>query len=135
MASYRLWRDRIHKTVIIDSSIILTLFEFSIDLEKELTRILGLYNILIPNPVVKEIKFLSEHGKGEKKAKAKASLRIIEKYKPVQVESTSGDESIIELASKTNGIVVTNDKQLRYRLKKNKIPVIYLRAKKKLVME
>ena len=135
MASYWLWRDKIHKTVILDSSAIMMLFEFSIDLEKELTRLLGNYQIIIPTPILKELTFLSKHGKGEKKIKAKASLKLIEKYETFDVINKSGDDSILELAKRTNSIVVTNDKELKKRLKKSSISVIFLRAKKKLMME
>ena len=135
MASNRLWGDRIHKAVILDSSAILMLFDFSIDLEKELTRLLGAYHIIVPAPIVEELEFLSTNGRGEKKMKAKASLRLIEKYATVEVDEKKGDDAILELADKMDGIVVTNDKGLRNRLKEKSLSVIFLRAKKKLVME
>ena len=135
MASNRLWGDRIHKTVILDSSAILMLFEFAIDLEKELTRLLGSYHIVIPTPIVRELEFLSENGRGEKKAKAKASLKLIKKYDAINVDEKRGDDSILVLAKKIDGIVVTNDKELRNRLKKLSLSVIFLRSKKKLAME
>lgn len=135
MASNRLWGDRIHKTVILDSSAILMLFEFAIDLEKELTRLLGSYHIVVPTPIVRELEFLSENGKGKKKAKAKASLKLIKKYDTIDVEGRNGDDSVLELAKKINGIVVTNDRELRNRVKEMSLSVIFLRAKKKLVME
>lgn len=135
MASDRLWGDKIHKTVILDSSAVLMLFEFSIDLEKELTRLLGNYSIVIPTPIVRELKLLSDNRRGEKKAKAKASLKLIKKYDAIDVDEMGGDDSILELAKKINGIVVTNDRELRDRLKKMSLSVIFLRAKKKLVME
>ena len=135
MASYWLRGDRIQQTVILDSSAILMLFEFSLDLENELTRLLGCYHIVVPTPIVKELNFLSEHGKGIKKKFAKASLKLIEKYDKVNVNNKYGDDSIIELVKKINGIVITNDKDLKNRLKEKSISVIYLRAKKKLVLD
>ena len=135
MAFDRLWGDKIHKTVILDSSAVLMLFEFSIDLEKELTRLLGNYHIVIPTPIVRELEFLSENGKGEKKTKAKASLKLIKKYDTINVDEKGGDDSILDLAKKINGIVVTNDRELRSRLKKLSSSVIFLRSKKKLVMD
>ena len=135
MASDRLWGDKIHKTVILDSSAILMSFEFSIDLEKELTRLLGMYRIVIPSPIVRELEFLSERRNGEKKSKAKASLKLIEKYDTIDVDEKDGDSSIVKLANKTKGIVVTNDRELRNRLKELNLSVIFLRAKKKLVLE
>jgi rRNA-processing protein FCF1 len=135
MASDRLWGDRIHKTVILDSSAVMMLFEFSIDLEKELKRLLGAYNILIPTQIVKELQLLSENETGKKGMKAKASLKLIENYEIVNVDAKNGDDSILELAKKSNGVVVTNDRDLRIRLKELSIPVIFLRAKKKLALD
>ena len=67
MASDRLWRDREGRIVILDSSSILMLFEFFIDLEDELTRLLGRFRILIPKPIFDEIVFLSKLFKCENK--------------------------------------------------------------------
>jgi rRNA-processing protein FCF1 len=135
MASNRLWGDRIHKTVILDSSAILMLFEFAIDLEKELTRLLGNYRIVVPTTIVRELEFLSENRTGNKKAKAKASLKLIKKYDAIDMEGSNGDDSVLELAKKINGIVVTNDRELRNRVKEMSLSVIFLRAKKKMVMD
>lgn len=111
------------------------LFEFSIDLENELIRLLGSYKIIIPESIVRELEFLSVNGNGKKKMKAKASLKFIKKYDTINTDEKNGDNSIIELANKIHCVVVTNDRQLRNRLKDISIPVIYLRAKKKLVMD
>ena len=46
MASDRLWGNP-DKKVILDSNAILMLFEFSIDLRSELTRLLGKYEVII----------------------------------------------------------------------------------------
>jgi len=136
MASDRLWGDRIHKVVILDSSAIMMLFEFSIDLENELARLLGSYDVFVPKTVLKELELLSKkESDGKKKMKAKASIKLIEKYHVVNVKSENADDSIIKLARETNGVVVTNDIELRKRLKEVSIHTIFLRAKKKLVME
>ena len=67
--------------------------------------------------------------------KAKASLKLLEKYDTIETDEKNADDSIIDLAKKINSVVVTNDRQLRNKLKDIPIPVIFLRAKKKLVME
>jgi len=135
MASHWVWRDSIHKTVILDSSAIMMCFEFSIDLERELTRLLGSYNIIVPSSIIRELEFLSRNGKGNKKMKAKASLKLVENYETVIVDEKNADDSLVELAKRTNCVVVTNDKELRKRLKDASVSVVFLRAKKKLMME
>lgn len=134
MASNRAWGDSIHKTVILDSSALMMCFEFSIDLEKELTRLLGRYCIVVPSSIVRELEFLAKTT-GKKRGKAKASLKLVENYDTIDTDERYGDDSIVELAKKMNGVVVTNDKELRRRLKKLSLSVIFLRAKKMLVLE
>ena len=112
------------------------LFEFSINLENELTKILGKYSLYISKPVIDELKKLSEYGKGRKKQFAKASLKMIEKYDLINGDfNGTGDDAIIDAAIKYNAIVLTNDKELRKRLKKQKIKSIFLRSKNHLVMD
>ena len=134
MASDRLRGDRSEKTVILDSSAVMMLFEFSIDLEDELTRLLGKFNIVVPSPIYEELSFLSEQGKGKKKLIARPALEIIKKYEVVDVEG-KGDDSVLNLAKKLNGIILTNDRELRRRAKKLGLHNIYLRGKKTLEMD
>ena len=134
MAFDRLRGDREQKTVILDSSAVMMLFEFSIDLEDELTRLLGKFHILVPSPIADELKFLSKHGKGKKSQNAKASLELIKRYEIVD-EKGSGDDSVLLLAQKINGIVITNDRDLRKRVKEASLKTIYLRGKSRLVLE
>ena len=135
MASHRIWGDSIHKTVILDSSAIMMCFEFSVDLEKELTRLLGLYHIVIPSSIIRELEFLSKNGKGKKKINAKASLKLLERYESIAVDEKNADDSLVELARSMKSVVVTNDKELRKRLKEHLLPVVFLRAKNKLMLE
>jgi rRNA-processing protein FCF1 len=110
------------------------LFEFSINLEGELTRLLGKFSVLIPRPIVDELIILSKHGKGKKKYNSKPALDLIKKYEISDAEG-KGDDSVLFLAKKYNGIVVTNDRDLRKRAKEIHLQTIYLREKSKLVLD
>ena len=134
MASDRLWRNPQEETVILDSSAIMMLFEYSINLEDELTRLLGKVKILIPKPIVDELIFLSENGKGRKKRLAKPALELIKNYKIIESEGT-GDDSVLFLAKRLHAVVVTNDKELRNRIKEESLKTIFLRGKKRLVLD
>ena len=129
MASDRIRGNKATKTVVLDSSAILMVFEFSVDIEKELARLLGSYKIIIPKTVFKELINLSVHGSGKKKQIAKPALKFVERYEIVEDTSRFGDDSVIELAKKYNGIVFSNDKELRKKAKKEKIKTIFLRSK------
>lgn len=134
MASYRIWRDPKEKTVILDSSALMMPFEYSVNLEDELTRLLGKFSILVPKPIVEELIFLSKNGKGRKKHLAKSALILIKNYNIIDSEG-KGDDSVLFLAKKFQGIVVTNDRDLRNRVKKSSLQTIFLRGKKKLFLE
>lgn len=133
MASDRIWGDKIHKTVILDSSAILMFFEFSLNWEKELNSLVGAYHLVVPSAVVKELQMLASRGAGQKKAAA--ALKLIDKYESIDEDTLSADDAIVKIAQKTKGFVVTNDSALRHRLKKQGNSVIFLRGKKKLVLD
>ena len=136
MALNRLRRNREGKIVILDSSAIMMSFEFSIDLEDELTRLLGKYQIIIPKPIVDELEFLAKHGRGKKKSIAKPALDFVKRYDISELNtSEKGDDVVIHFAQELSGIVVTNDRELIRRLRELLIKVIYLRGKKRLVFE
>jgi hypothetical protein len=109
------------------------LFEFSIDLKNEITRLIGDHKIIIPAQIIEELKILSEQGKGKKKTKAKASLKIIEKYETVDSKG-KGDDSVLYLAERLKGIILTNDKELRKRAKNKSLQTMFLREKSKLML-
>jgi uncharacterized protein len=133
MAFDRVRGDKIHKTVILDSSAILMFFEFSVDWEKELHRLVGSYRLVVPTAVVQELQVLSTRKKGHKKAAA--ALKFIERFEVIDDLSPSADEALLNIAEKTKGIVLTNDTELRKRLIHRGLPVIFLRGRKKLVIE
>jgi len=132
MASDRSRGNTSINTVVIDSSAIMMLFEFSIDLENELTRLLGRYKIVVPKAVISELELLSEKGKGKKKSNAKPALKLANNYEMIDDEKKHADDAILNIAIKQNGIIFTNDKELKKRAKDKSIKVIFLRSKSKL---
>jgi len=135
MAPNRIWGNRVKKIVVLDTSAILMLFEFSIDLENELTRLIGNYKIVVPKPIVDELNFLSEKRKGKKQNFAKAALNLIEKYDVLEVDGEKGDDSVLALASKLDCFLITNDRELRRRAKNQGLHTIFLRNKSILTID
>jgi len=113
--------------VILDTNSLLLPFEFKINLEDELTKLIGTFEILVPSTVFDELKKI-------KTQHAKPALHLAMKYKKLSSKK-KGDEAIFDLALKLNAIVVTNDKELRRRLKKKGLKTIYLRQKSYLAMD
>jgi rRNA-processing protein FCF1 len=136
MASNRLWGNREEKIVILDCSAIMMCFEFSIDLEDELIRLLGKYHIVIPKTVIEELEILSKQGRGKKKRNAKPALELVKRYDIKELPtSKKGDDAVLHYAEELSGIVLTNDLNLKKRLRELSINVIYLRGKKRLDIE
>ncbi len=136
MASNRVRGDRKIRYVILDTNAILMCFEFSIDLESEIFSLIGKSHIIVPEPIYEELKILSNKGKGNKRIKAKGAIDLIKKYDIVSLDyNLSGDTAIFKYAKDLNAFVVTNDKELRKKLKNESISVIYLRGKQKLVLD
>ena len=55
------------------------MFELSIDVERELTRLIGNYELIIPSTVKNELETLSNRGKGKRAFNAKAAIKLIER--------------------------------------------------------
>jgi rRNA-processing protein FCF1 len=108
--------------VVLDTNALLMPFETSINIDHELGRLLGNCEIFVPGPVIGELKRIkSKH--------AKAALTLARKYIIAETRK-QGDEGIIQVAKELGAYVLTNDKELRSRLRKMGIPTIYLRSGK-----
>jgi len=113
--------------VLLDTNALLMPFEIKINIDLELKRLLGECEILVPGPVLGELKRSgSKH--------AKAALTLARKY-PIAETSVQGDEGILHLAQELDALVLTNDKELRSRLRGMGIGTIYLRSSKYLVCD
>lgn len=108
-------------------------FEVSVDWKKELDRLVGSYRLVVPAAVIRELTVLSTQKKGQKKARA--ALKLIENLERIDDSASLADEALLNIAKKTQGIVVTNDSVLRHQLKEQGSSVIFLRGKKKLVLD
>jgi len=135
MALDRLRRDKGSIIVVIDTSAIMMLFEFSINIQKELTRLLGKYKIIVPQEVVDELEFLSINGKGKKKQIAKPALKLAYNYEIISSESKNADDAVINIAKKYNGVVFSNDKEIRKKAKIKNLKTIFLRSKNHLMLD
>lgn len=120
-------RDLIMQTVVLDTNALLMPFEMRMNLDLSVQNLLGEVDFLVPGPLIGELKHLDNKY-------ARAALELARRYEIVPTEET-GDNAVIELALKTGAYVLTNDKFLRSRLRKLKVPLIYLRSGTHLVVE
>lgn len=115
------------QTVVLDTNALLMPFEFSINLDHELLRILGNFRAVVPGPVIGELK-----RSGNKHARA--AMALANKYERVRTEAV-GDEAVLEAARDLGAYVLTNDKHLRDRLRRGGVKTIFLRSGNHLVLE
>jgi rRNA-processing protein FCF1 len=116
------------QTVVLDTNALLMPFEIRINLDLAVEKLLGAARLVVPGPMIGELKNL-EH------RYAAAALELARKYDIVQTPGLSGDDAVVEAAVQTRGYVLTNDKELRKRLRTMGIPMIYLRSGTHLILE
>ncbi len=112
--------------VLLDTNALMMPFQFSLDLEDELVRLLGEYRAAVPSSVIRELEGLSSGH-----ATARAALQFATRFPVIDVEGV-GDEALLALAQAEEAAVLTNDRDLRRRLRKAHLPVIYLRERSRL---
>ena len=106
--------------VVLDANALMMPFEYRINLDSELRKLVGDVEIYVPSCIIGEIKKLAA-----KRWEAKAALKLLKKYKICKTDSM-GDEGVVECGEKLKAIVVTNDKKLQKKLKEKGIKIIYL---------
>jgi len=104
-------------------------FQFRLNLEAELRRLLGNVELAVPTPVLAELRLLAERDRT-----ARGAARLAEKYRAVEGHG-SADDALLDLAALLHAIVVTNDQPLLDRLTAAGIPRVFLRSRNHLVVE
>ena len=112
--------------ILLDANALMMPFQFALDLEQELVRLLGAYRAAVPSSVIRELEDLSSGN-----PKARAALRFAARFPAIKAEGV-GDDALFALALAEGAAVLTNDRDLRRRLRAAKLPVIYLRERSRL---
>ncbi len=121
--------------LILDASFLMALGDLMFLSLEDLLRLYPKASFVTTKSVVKELENLIG---SRRRVQARISLEILSKYGVRVFEDYDGeaDDDVLELAMKLkNAAVVTFDLELKERLLRIGIPVIYLRAGKKLVLD
>lgn len=106
------------RAVVLDTNALIMPFQFKINLDDELQRIIGNPEIYVPSSVIHELERMGR----------KDALKLASRYDKVDVDR-KGDEGVLEAAERLDAIVVTNDGELKDRARKKGIPVAFLRGR------
>src|SRR5438445_179056 len=117
------------QAVVLDANALLLPFQFRVNLEAELRRLLGEHEILVPSPVLEELKGLSRSLR-----EARSALKLAGGFRVLDVPGDAGD-AILDAATRLKAVVVSNDAALLRKLKEARIPRIFLRSRSHLVAE
>ena len=121
--------------VILDSNALMMQFQFHIDIEKEVNRLLGgNYQMVVPQIVVDELSRIAKEGAQKEATEARMAVELAKTFQIVESPG-DGDTGILRVAEKLNAVVVTNDKRLRAQLRAKGIPNIYMRSRAFLTIE
>jgi len=119
--------------VILDSNFLFIPLEFKVDIFEELMKLLNQnFDPILLSPTHRELLRIAEQGSPKMRKLASLALKLAEKCRLVQVEPLSGethDDVIVRVAKEWVCPVATNDRELRKRLRKEKVPTIFLRQR------
>lgn len=117
--------------VILDSNFLFVPLRFGVDIFEELQRLLGSpLRCIVPTPIIKELQALKSEAKPSLQKEIDFALDLTDRCEIMEASLSQGetvDEFIIRVALETGYLVATNDAELRRRLKKVGVSVIYLR--------
>jgi rRNA-processing protein FCF1 len=119
--------------VVFDANALMTPSQHNVDVFDETERLVGGYEAVVPDTVVRELTALAD--KGDKDAAV--GLRFAkERCGIVGTDETHGDDAVIEATEGDDeSAVVTNDAKLKDRLLERNVPVLYLRQRNRLEAE
>ena len=127
------------KKIILDTNFLLIPFQFNVDIFAEIDRICVFkYKVYVLDKTIDELNKITKDKKqsGKNKLAAKLALQLL-KAKNVNIIKTTKDllvdDLLVEIADK-NTIIATQDIELKRKLKKKRIKLIILRAKKRLIL-
>jgi rRNA-processing protein FCF1 len=124
--------------IVLDTNFLVHAVTFGVDVFSELERILDVkYTVCILDRSLDELEKLINEAKFSEKKASKVALGLI-KSKNINIIPTrsnkSVDDLLVALNPKTNA-VATQDRELKSRLKKQKIKVFTIRQKKYIIQE
>ncbi len=127
--SVGVWSRVPRPRVVLDANALMLPFQFRLNLDAELRRVLGACDVYVPASVVRELERVAPRDRA-----ARSALALAAKYRVAAVDG-KGDLAVIAAAKALGAHVVTNDRALLAALRAEGVPRISLRSRNHLVLE
>jgi hypothetical protein len=119
-------------SAVLDTNALMMPVECNVRVFEELERLLGSVELVVPAPVVAELRDLSS-GAGQEATAASVGLDLVGRCSVRETDAAYADDAVVELAQADDVThVVTNDRPLQARLRDAGVSVIGLRGQNKL---
>ena len=132
--------SKVPLTVVIDTNFIAVPAQFNIDIFSEAERILERkLEFVVISTALEEIERKLSNPKNKTEARHfKVAKALIDRCKVVGPEGliseASVDDQILAYAKENNGVLATNDRELKKKARDSGVPVLMLRGKKQLAL-
>ena len=125
--------------VIFDSNFLFVPSQFQLHIFEELTNLLNQrFDPILLSQTHKELQRLAKESPPKTRKQASLALKLAEKCRVIHVErglKETHDDVIVRVAAKWKCPVATNDQELRKKLRKLEVPIIFLRQRHRLEFE
>ena len=111
--------------VVLDANALMMPFQFSINIDLELERLLGAFEMVVPSSVIVELKRVAAE---QKASEANGALRLAARCRTHAIEGT-GDDAVLAAAVGLGAVLLTNDAGLRRRARVAGLRTICLRGR------
>ena len=126
------------KKILLDTNFLLIPYQFKVDIFTQIDKIsVFKYELFVLDKTIEELNNIISEQKGKNKDAAKIALKLIaiKNIKVIKTKSSKRtDDIILDMASREDFIVATQDKDLKRRLINREISVIVLKQKKILAL-
>jgi len=134
MEADRCRNDKV-RCAVLDTNVLMYIFTEKVDVFSQLKE-LGFNRFIVPSKVVQELKNLTISLTGKERLAAKFALSLIERFcEVVEIEAVGTDIALLEAARRFGCVLITNDKRLKKKAKKEGIPIGYLREMRYVTVE
>jgi rRNA-processing protein FCF1 len=126
--------------VVLDTNILTVPAQFGVDIFAETERVIDRkIDFVVLDSVIKELERKLEIAIRTERFKFRIALDFVKRCTVVESDEESRDkpvdDQVLEYANSTNGVVATNDRELRERALTQGVPVLFLRGKKRLELQ